>query len=417
MSQRQGSVLQQVRLRIRRCKRLAEFMFFRVFDVWVLRNHARVTHSVRPVAMVFVELLGDFHVWLPYGRRALDTLAPEQPICLIVNQACADLAAWNFPNVQVLAVDFRPFLGDLAYRAAILRRLRGLGATQAYHWACPRVAYAFADSIVAALGCPATGMAGEFIDRSLMDRWWSRRLYEQLLPSQPGRHQGEYYAQMLQALGLEPPLDAAHRSAPWSAGELRLPPSGYFIIAPGSSSPHRCWPIERFVSVARHVLQRHSGWHCVVLGTGAEQHLGRRVQEELGARCQSLCGQTNTRHLAALIAGSRLVLCNDSAASHIAAYYQVPCIAVVGGGNFGLSLPYSRASGMVVEAPVCVSTHMACFGCSWICRFPDPGAQPFPCIREIAVEAVTRAIDEVIDPVAPAPGAAVRPSRPPHSEP
>jgi ADP-heptose:LPS heptosyltransferase len=316
---------------------------------------------------------------------------------LVVQRACVDLAVAYFPGVDVLAVDFRPFLHDLRYRSATQRRLRALGASHCHHWACPRVSFAFADSIVAALGCPATGMAGEFIDRSRIDRWWSRGLYSRLLPAPPGRHQGEYYASMSRALSLPLPRETLQGAPIPRDGNGLLPNGDYWVIAPGSSSAQRRWPIERFVSAARHVLRCHPEWHCFVVGTADERDLGEQLCRQLGSACRSLCGNTGTRQLVSVIAGSRLVLCNDSAAAHIAGHVRVPCVAIVGGGNYGLSLPYAKDSSAPALPPVCVSARMPCFGCSWICRFANPGKLPFPCVDGVATDAVVRAIDGLIE--------------------
>jgi len=366
-------------------KRLLEFLAFGVFDTLVLAGRPSCpSHSL--VAVVNLELVGDYVLWLPYGKALARHLCNEgQKLVLVLNAAVAPLARRHFPGCMVVAVDRRRFVRDWYERRRVLRLLRDLNAALTYHISYPRDAIV-EDAAVRALGGMAWGFDATFADRPWIDRSLSRRLYGRVLPAIERVHQTRRHRAFLRAVGV--PTALLGPVVMSDAGVETPCESPYMVIAPGASHGQRRWPAEQFVAVIQRILNEHQDWRCLIVGTAAERALGEQIAAKLGERATNVIGHTDVTGLVALIAQARLVLGNDSAAVHIAAASGVPGVAVVGGGHYARCFPYDPGEAPVRRIPVAVSQPMTCFGCDWICRYRIDAGRPFPCIGAVTVDTV-----------------------------
>jgi ADP-heptose:LPS heptosyltransferase len=105
----------------------------------------------------------------------------------------------------------------------------------------------------------------------------------------------------------------------------------YVCIHPGASVPERRWPVERFAAVAQALAAR--GLRVVLTGTAAEAGLTAQVAGTLEGACLDLAGRTDLGVLAALLSDARLLVCNDTGVSHLAAALQTPSVVVSTGDN------------------------------------------------------------------------------------
>jgi heptosyltransferase-2 len=146
-------------------------------------------------------------------------------------------------------------------------------------------------------------------------------------PSPPaeGPHASAWLARALLPLGVcvddpPPPLDwseADHRDA--RVRTRHLPPC-FVAVHPGSGSPAKTWPADRFATVARQLAAGHS-W-LLVLGP-AEADVPT-VEGALLAR------DWPVRTLGAALSRAGLYLGNDSGVSHLAAASGAPTLALFG---------------------------------------------------------------------------------------
>jgi ADP-heptose:LPS heptosyltransferase len=111
----------------------------------------------------------------------------------------------------------------------------------------------------------------------------------------------------------------------------RLAAGEYVCIHPGASVPERRWPAGRFAVVADALAAR--GLKVVLTGTAAEAVLTRSVAGGMAAPATDLAGATDLGATAALIARARLLVCNDTGVSHIAAAVCTPSVVVSTGDN------------------------------------------------------------------------------------
>lgn len=140
---------------------------------------------------------------------------------------------------------------------------------------------------------------------------------------------------------LEFPLTDADRAALRAIDGIgSIEGSAYICIHPGASVPERTWPAARFARVAAALAAR--GFRIVVTGTSAEAGLaaviGGAVPDAL-----DLTGRTGLGALGALLEGARLLACNDTGVSHVAAALRVPSVVISTGDNPARWAPADRA--------------------------------------------------------------------------
>lgn len=105
-----------------------------------------------------------------------------------------------------------------------------------------------------------------------------------------------------------------------------LHPGGYVCIHPGAAHDSRCWPTTRFVEVGTALQQR--GYRLVLTGTADEAYLTRAISAWLPQPALDLTGQTALGVAALLLQNARLVLCNDTGISHLAAAMKTPSVVI-----------------------------------------------------------------------------------------
>ena len=120
----------------------------------------------------------------------------------------------------------------------------------------------------------------------------------------------------------------------------------------GARMPTRRWWPERFAAVADTLIV--SGFHVVMTGAPSEAELVDAVRSRMRQRAASLVGQTSLGGLAALLRLARLLICNDTGVSHVAAAVRAPSIVVACGSDVARWAPADRILHRVLAAaPPC----------------------------------------------------------------
>lgn len=122
------------------------------------------------------------------------------------------------------------------------------------------------------------------------------------------------------------------------------------VIHAGARLASRRWPAERFARVAG-VLAR-DGWQIMLTGSAAESDLVRSIEQKVGSpNCVvNLCGTTDLGVLAALLQRSRLLICNDTGVSHVAAALRLPSVVIASGSDVRRWAPLDDARHTVLHA-------------------------------------------------------------------
>lgn len=165
---------------------------------------------------------------------------------------------------------------------------------------------------------------------------------------------------LVEADGVEPVRDmrlyVGEDDAAWAQRWLSdrgIGESGYACIAPTARWGSKCWPLERYAEIARRLLESGiAGEHLVVLAAPEErttvEQLAADLPEALRARVH--VPTTTVGQLMALLAQTRLLVCNDSAALHIAVGFDRPVVAIFGPTDPATVGPYQRDEAVVRPA-------------------------------------------------------------------
>lgn len=129
------------------------------------------------------------------------------------------------------------------------------------------------------------------------------------------------YAQALEQRGIPQAQD-------WQSVWCSLPPSPCpqtdrrVLIAPGAGNDRKCWPLPRFMAVARWLAR--NGKKPVFLLGPAELERGVDVQNF------ELTAPSHLSELQQHLAHAELVLSNDAGPMHLAAAWQTPTLSIFG---------------------------------------------------------------------------------------
>ena len=144
-----------------------------------------------------------------------------------------------------------------------------------------------------------------------------------------GVHASQWLARPLAALGLDPPADLEPilptPAEATAARELltRLP-EGFLAIHPGSGSPRKNWPAERFAAVLD-LLALRRPW-LLVEGPADATAVAPLAQRPGAVLARGL----GVRTLGAVLARAGLFIGHDSGVSHLAAAWHAPTLALFG---------------------------------------------------------------------------------------
>lgn len=127
----------------------------------------------------------------------------------------------------------------------------------------------------------------------------------------------------------------------------------YVCVHPGASVEQRRWSLEYFAKVADWLRDR--GFAVVLTGSTSEKPLGQAIQQGMRAEAIDLMGQTSLGALAGVLHQSRLLVCNDTGVSHLAAALNVPSVVIFSQSEPSRWAPLDRDRHRVVQHPTQVS--------------------------------------------------------------
>ncbi len=169
-----------------------------------------------------------------------------------------------------------------------------------------------------------------------------------------------------QGESLEFPLHEADHVSLHAAGP-ELAPARYACIHPGARLPSRRWSPKRFAQVADGLAAR--GLQIVITGSEQERDITHAVISAMHAPALDMTGRTDLGALAVLVAHARLVICNDTGISHVAAGVATPSVIICSGADPARWAPLDRRRHRLLYAD------MACRPCAHnVCPIGHPCA-------------------------------------------
>jgi heptosyltransferase-2 len=193
------------------------------------------------------------------------------------------------------------------------------------------------------------------------ERWgyrtdWRGALLTRAIHPPSGLHQGEYYQQLVHALGFaNGPVDprVAVPAAAREAGRALLAASGWngsaplVALAPGAAyGGAKRWPPRYFGELAEALAA--DGVQCVVTGAAADRETAAEVacSPEVSRSRRpilNLVGKTDLSTIAGVLSLCRALVTNDSGAMHLAAAVGISVTAMFGPTDETATVP--RAAG------------------------------------------------------------------------
>lgn len=106
-----------------------------------------------------------------------------------------------------------------------------------------------------------------------------------------------------------------------------LVPGNYVCIHPGARLRDKCWPAALFAKVADHIAETY-GLAIVLTGSVKEHALTSTVAQHMRMPAVNAAAPISIGAMAALMSGARLLVCNDTGVSHIAAGLKLRSVII-----------------------------------------------------------------------------------------
>jgi ADP-heptose:LPS heptosyltransferase len=285
--------------------------------------------ETRPQRIVIVRALpglGDFLCCVP-AWRALRAALPEAHITLL-----------GLPGSEALRQRFRAYLDDFLQFPGF----PGIAERPPDVQALPRFLSEVQGSFDLALQMHGSGGVSNIFTMLLGARhaagFYVPGQYcpdpDSFLPYPEHLSELRCYLSLVASLGAAPcgahlefPVTQADRQAYATlSGQHGLTPGSYVCLHPGASTPERRWPAASFAALGDWFGER--GLRVVLTGTAGESDVTRAVARQMRHQPLDLTGQTGLGALSLLLTHARLLLCNDTGVSHLAAATATPSVVL-----------------------------------------------------------------------------------------
>jgi ADP-heptose:LPS heptosyltransferase len=164
------------------------------------------------------------------------------------------------------------------------------------------------------------------------------------------------HLRLLEFLGIQPQGEQPEFPlwlSDWQKLELlvadyNLRPDNYICIHPGASVATRRWSQQHFIEVADKLAAQ--GQQIVLTGTAAEIELTESIAASMQFPAINLAGKTDLGTVAALLKQAKLLICNDTGISHLAAALQVKSVVIFTDSDPARWAPLDRERHRIVTA-------------------------------------------------------------------
>ena len=355
--------------------------------------------EIRSVTFLKLDRIGDF-ILSTAALHAVREAIPSARFTLIVRAPAEEIARQQFPSWKVVELPARESaLRNLIAQRGVRSRLSSLGKSDVL--IDLRGSRDYSDSVIASW-IPAQfklGLANVFSDAFAEfkfpgDEW----MYDELVvraAAQPGECADvaglrTLAARVLGREGTIRPRLFVEESERTRVRELLGKKFGiserqpFLLVFPGTSSPIKELPAAQLAEA----LLACSNLPIIVGGSFADARTTVPLVAELSKHrtVHNAAGLFSLCQNVALIAEARLIVGMDSCHIHIAGALDVPAVGILGGGQFGDFAPWGESARFRW-----VHHRTECYGCQWICPFPQPN-----CLHDIPPTAIAQAIREVL---------------------
>ncbi len=124
--------------------------------------------------------------------------------------------------------------------------------------------------------------------------------------------------------------------------------NNYVVIFPGASAGSKRWSPGKFAKIVLKIITDKK-LKVVIAGSKNDQKFSKKIIQTLANKNNIIdyCGQTNLLELIAIINDAKLLISNDTSATHIGACLVKNTIVLANGNHYGRFLPYGLQEGNI----------------------------------------------------------------------
>jgi ADP-heptose:LPS heptosyltransferase len=162
------------------------------------------------------------------------------------------------------------------------------------------------------------------------------------------------------------------------------------LVHPGTRSPFRIWPVERFAEICDR-LQDNLGAQVFLTAGPGEHALVKQIRAQTRTHVEVLAPPSDVGRLAALLAQFDAFLCHDSGPMHVAAAIGTPVVALFGSQNATIWRPLGLRHAILQTPLPC-----ACIGSAAPTPCVPGNSYRSYCVRKIAADDVFAVITRTL---------------------
>ncbi|HXN06804.1 MAG TPA: glycosyltransferase family 9 protein [Nitrospiria bacterium] len=343
-------------------------------------------HKKKKVGILRLDGMGDLILFLD-ALKGYRSFYPgdEYDIFLIVEHWALSVLRDNNDFDNAFPLDTRKFKKNIFYRWKILKEIRSMGL-DIFINGCIFRELLYGDILSFASGAkerygfvPQPDQMGE--------RVFGDSCYTNLFSDPKWKvHELERNGELVRQIGHK------HFIVGMPSIKTKFPLEGNkkeFIIVPGARFKTRRWPARRFARLAEKIYQR-TGLTPIITGSVDERYLA----EELIKECPDIPWKNRMGspigELPELLSSASFILTNDTGIMHFGMALGVKTAAIVFGGLFTQYSNYPRY--LQKHFLVIHDTKTDCFDCLGNCIYSNERDKIKPCLENITVDQVYRAI-------------------------
>ena len=367
------------------------FLFYLLDSFLILLFHPKQSKTV---VFIKVDAIGDFFVWLRSAQQ-LASLYPSYYKILLCNENVYDIAKSLQYFNYVYPVDINNYSDNIFYRLKLNFFIRNINCEVSIQPTISRV-FLTGDSLIRITNSRhKIGSKGDLsnIRKSLKfiaDKWYTHLNDLDKLNNNEHLQNLHFISQFNYLQKFYDSVDII-KNLPVLGAQFDLP-SEYVVIFPGASANLRMWSIDNFIELAIYITNSYC-LNVIFCGGINESRFIQPISLISNSRITCLINKTTLSDLVRIIIKSKFIISNETSAVHIAEFFSINSICLLGGGHFGRFIPYPiNINSKVVP----IYSNMSCFNCNWQCSLTPSRHESAPCISNISVNEVRTAVDSLL---------------------
>ncbi len=158
------------------------------------------------------------------------------------------------------------------------------------------------------------------------------------------------------------PIISTKNSNLFNSTKTKLLNNKFIVISPFSSDNSRAYGLNNYLEISK---QLSSTYQIVLVGNSKEKD-NSFLLPKIYDNIINLIGKTELLEVLQIIKNCALFIGNDSGLTHAALKFNIPLIAIIGGGNYGKYFPF-----MEDEKRSFLYYLLECFDCEWKCIYSE----------------------------------------------